>query len=265
MRGIAFEKPSAGGLQILIDEGDERIDATVEWRRECIVEMPGEVGIQHGDTPGYRLRCRGPMTATPKGVIADDVMHYTTIRCKRFPKRPKKPPGLTFSICRNCSRVQFGNVSLLFEQAEFGSRWAALKAVDLAEETPFLLCERLAHAKAFIQSLLLFGWAPKRFFREFRNITYIRSQKTGLDRLVFRRPQMSNSKREVAAIPMAALAPRSVNKPFERPDWVPYELLPFESRFLDLNGPRVHYVDEGEGPVLLILAGSPMWRSCTGA
>ncbi|HEX2058810.1 MAG TPA: alpha/beta fold hydrolase [Actinomycetota bacterium] len=44
-----------------------------------------------------------------------------------------------------------------------------------------------------------------------------------------------------------------------RPSWVPDHLYPFESRYLDVDGGRVHYVDEGEGPVLLFLHGNPTW------
>ncbi len=44
-----------------------------------------------------------------------------------------------------------------------------------------------------------------------------------------------------------------------RPDWVSEELFPFESHFLDLDGHRVHYVDEGAGPTLLLLHGNPTW------
>jgi haloalkane dehalogenase len=44
-----------------------------------------------------------------------------------------------------------------------------------------------------------------------------------------------------------------------RPGWVPEHLYPFESRYLDLDGARVHYVDEGEGPTLLLLHGNPTW------
>lgn len=37
-------------------------------------------------------------------------------------------------------------------------------------------------------------------------------------------------------------------------------LFPFESRYLDLeDGTRIHYVDEGKGPVLLLLHGNPAW------
>ena len=44
-----------------------------------------------------------------------------------------------------------------------------------------------------------------------------------------------------------------------RPDWVDDTLFPFESRFLDVDGHVVHYVDEGSGPVLLMLHGNPTW------
>lgn len=44
-----------------------------------------------------------------------------------------------------------------------------------------------------------------------------------------------------------------------RPAWVPDHLYPFESNFLDLEGHRLHYVDEGQGPTLLLLHGNPTW------
>jgi haloalkane dehalogenase len=43
------------------------------------------------------------------------------------------------------------------------------------------------------------------------------------------------------------------------PDWVPRHLYPFESRYAELDGARVHYVDEGSGPTLLLLHGNPTW------
>jgi haloalkane dehalogenase len=43
------------------------------------------------------------------------------------------------------------------------------------------------------------------------------------------------------------------------PGWVPEELYPFESRFEEIDGARVHYVDEGDGPPLLLLHGNPTW------
>lgn len=45
----------------------------------------------------------------------------------------------------------------------------------------------------------------------------------------------------------------------ERPEWVDDELFPFESRFVELDGNVVHYVDEGSGPILLMLHGNPVW------
>lgn len=39
----------------------------------------------------------------------------------------------------------------------------------------------------------------------------------------------------------------------ERPAWLPREEWPFELRFVDVDGHRVHYVDEGEGPTLLFV------------
>jgi haloalkane dehalogenase len=45
----------------------------------------------------------------------------------------------------------------------------------------------------------------------------------------------------------------------EVPPWVPGELFPFESRFVEVNGHRLHYVDEGGGPALLLLHGNPTW------
>lgn len=47
--------------------------------------------------------------------------------------------------------------------------------------------------------------------------------------------------------------------PGRRPDWVSDELFPFTSHFADIDGHILHYVDEGEGPVLLLYHGNPTW------
>lgn len=47
--------------------------------------------------------------------------------------------------------------------------------------------------------------------------------------------------------------------PGTRPDWVDDELFPFDSRFVEIDGCHVHYVDEGSGPTLLLLHGNPTW------
>ncbi len=44
-----------------------------------------------------------------------------------------------------------------------------------------------------------------------------------------------------------------------KPFHVPQELFPFEHRFMDLDGGRIHYVDEGVGETLLLLHGNPTW------
>ena len=45
----------------------------------------------------------------------------------------------------------------------------------------------------------------------------------------------------------------------DRPDWFDESLYPFASRFAEVEGARVHYLDEGTGPVLLMLHGNPTW------
>jgi haloalkane dehalogenase len=52
------------------------------------------------------------------------------------------------------------------------------------------------------------------------------------------------------------VSPLSVSS---RPSWVSENLFPFSSRFAEIDGARLHYVDEGSGPPLLFLHGSPMW------
>lgn len=38
------------------------------------------------------------------------------------------------------------------------------------------------------------------------------------------------------------------------------QLFPYQSRFITLNnGTKIHYIDEGEGPVILLLHGNPTW------
>jgi haloalkane dehalogenase len=44
-----------------------------------------------------------------------------------------------------------------------------------------------------------------------------------------------------------------------RPSWVPDELYPFTDRWVDVGGARLHLVDEGTGPPLLLLHGNPTW------
>ena len=43
----------------------------------------------------------------------------------------------------------------------------------------------------------------------------------------------------------------------ESPLW--RDLYPFESHWLEIGGQRMHYLDEGQGPVLLMVHGNPTW------
>ena len=43
------------------------------------------------------------------------------------------------------------------------------------------------------------------------------------------------------------------------PPWLDRTLFPFQSRSVDIDGNTVHYIDEGDGPVLLLLHGNPTW------
>src|SRR5215831_17580607 len=46
---------------------------------------------------------------------------------------------------------------------------------------------------------------------------------------------------------------------YARPTWISRTLFPFASRFVQVEDAQLHYVDEGTGPTLLFLHGSPMW------
>lgn len=50
-----------------------------------------------------------------------------------------------------------------------------------------------------------------------------------------------------------------MSTPQSEPAWLDRTLFPFTSRFLDIDGNHVHYIDEGSGPVLLLLHGNPTW------
>jgi pimeloyl-ACP methyl ester carboxylesterase len=51
-----------------------------------------------------------------------------------------------------------------------------------------------------------------------------------------------------------ALIPHSMSRPA---DWRP--LFPFESHWLSIDGHRYHYLDEGEGPAMVLVHGNPTW------
>jgi haloalkane dehalogenase len=44
-----------------------------------------------------------------------------------------------------------------------------------------------------------------------------------------------------------------------KPPWLDRTLFPFRSLFIEIDGNTVHYIDEGSGPVLLLLHGNPTY------
>ena len=44
-----------------------------------------------------------------------------------------------------------------------------------------------------------------------------------------------------------------------RPSWLDQREFPFASHFIQIEGNQIHYIDEGNGPVLLFLHGMPLW------
>ncbi len=41
--------------------------------------------------------------------------------------------------------------------------------------------------------------------------------------------------------------------------WIDHAAYPFASRFFDADGGRMHYLDEGQGPVVVLVHGTPSW------
>lgn len=55
--------------------------------------------------------------------------------------------------------------------------------------------------------------------------------------------------------------PANHNKtvPTTNPTWLDRSLYPFESRYITVEGQRLHYIDEGRGPTILFLHANPLW------
>lgn len=45
----------------------------------------------------------------------------------------------------------------------------------------------------------------------------------------------------------------------QQPTWLDRTEYPFTSRYFDINGQRMHYIDEGQGETLLFVHGTPSW------
>jgi pimeloyl-ACP methyl ester carboxylesterase len=44
-----------------------------------------------------------------------------------------------------------------------------------------------------------------------------------------------------------------------QPPWLDKNLFPFESKWIDIDNELIHYIDEGSGPLLLMVHGTPEW------
>ena len=51
-----------------------------------------------------------------------------------------------------------------------------------------------------------------------------------------------------------ATTPQSLRPATGRPDWLTWSAFPLQSRFGDIDGKRIHYIDEGSGPALLFVS-----------
>ena len=51
-----------------------------------------------------------------------------------------------------------------------------------------------------------------------------------------------------------ATTPQSLRPASGRPDWLTWSAFPLQSRFGDIDGKRIHYIDEGSGPALLFVS-----------
>ncbi|MBI38236.1 MAG: alpha/beta hydrolase [Leptospiraceae bacterium] len=45
----------------------------------------------------------------------------------------------------------------------------------------------------------------------------------------------------------------------ERPSFLSHEIFPFQSKWMDVNGQRIHYIDEGKGTALVFFHGNPTY------
>ena len=59
--------------------------------------------------------------------------------------------------------------------------------------------------------------------------------------------------------PSATNTGATVSAAASRPPWLDDQLFPFQSRFVELEGNRVHYIDEGTGPTLLFVHPGVGW------
>ncbi len=53
--------------------------------------------------------------------------------------------------------------------------------------------------------------------------------------------------------PVSANRSATMRETAQRPQWLDDQLYPFQSRFVEIDGNHIHYIDEGTGPILFFL------------
>src|SRR5260370_12368917 len=59
--------------------------------------------------------------------------------------------------------------------------------------------------------------------------------------------------------PVSANRNATMRETAQRPQWLDDQLYPFQSRFVEIDGNRIHYIDEGTGPILFFLHPGVGW------
>ena len=60
-------------------------------------------------------------------------------------------------------------------------------------------------------------------------------------------------------IPVTSRHTANISGTMQRPQWLAETLYPFQSRFVEVEGNRIHYIDEGGGPTLFFVHPSVGW------
>src|SRR5437867_632110 len=89
----------------------------------------------------------------------------------------------------------------------------------------------------------------------------ITSQKSSDDKFT----NVTNSKGAITMsttnIPVSSnhTANKNISGTAQRPTWLDEQLYPFQSRFVEVEGNRIHYIDEGSGPNLFFVHPGVGW------
>ena len=60
-------------------------------------------------------------------------------------------------------------------------------------------------------------------------------------------------------VPVFSSHTAGISGAMQRPQWLDEQLYPFQSRFVEVEGNRIHYIDEGSGPTLFFVHPGVGW------